>query len=66
MTKFLRSMGRVNEYGQPIDMSAKYARKFVMKSRPMLKAMKTSNIDPLRSKKATVEVSLFLCINCVV
>ena len=59
MTKFLRSMGRVNEYGQPIDVSAKYARKFV-KNRPMLKAMKTSNIDPLRSKKATVEVSLFL------
>ena len=59
MTRMLKLQKRVGEHNQPIDVSAKYARKFV-KSRPMLKAFKTSNIDPLRSKKATLQVSGFL------
>ena len=59
MTEMLKLQKRVGEHNQPIDVSAKYARKFV-KSTPMLKAFKTSNIDLLRSKKATLQVSGFL------
>ena len=41
--------------GKPPEVSLSYARKFVQ-SRGDLKAYKASNIDPLRSKKATEEV----------
>ena len=53
----LKKDGREDLLERPVDVSIDYVRKFV-KDRPTLSMFKASNIDPLRSRKATCEVSL--------
>ena len=59
----LHNSGRVDLQGRPLDVSIDYVRKFV-KDRPTLSMYKASNIDPLRSRKATTEVGFILPLRC--
>ena len=56
----LKDAKRVDLHQRPIDVSIDYVRKYV-RDRPTLAMFKASNIDPLRSRKATCEVS-FVCL----
>ena len=60
MNAALKEAERVNLLKLPIDVSFEYVRKFVRDS-AILSMFKASNIDPLRSRKATSEVS-FVCL----
>ena len=60
MNAALKEAERVNLLKMPIDVSFEYVRKFVRDS-AILSMFKASNIDPLRSRKATSEVS-FVCL----
>ena len=60
MNAALKEAERVNLLKMPIDVSFEYVRKFVRDS-SILSMFKASNIDPLRSRKATSEVS-FVCL----
>ena len=59
----LHNSGRMDLLGRPLDVSIEYVRKFI-RDRPTLSMYKSSNIDPLRSRKATAEVSFMLPLRC--
>ena len=48
----LHNAGGVDVLGLPLDVSIDYVQKFV-RDRPTLSMYKSSNIDPLRSRKAS-------------
>ena len=59
MNTALRKADRKDILWRPLDVSIDYVRKFI-RERPLLTMLKASNIDPLRSRKATPVVS-FIC-----
>ena len=60
MNAALTKAERVDLLQMPIYVSFEYVRKYV-RERPTLAMFKASNIDPLRRRKATCEVS-FVCL----
>ena len=61
MSKTADLLGRTDwKTGLPFVVSSSYVRKFVRRS-PSLKSYKTSNIDPMRSKKASLSVRVRMC-----